>query len=212
MCACCAKVDHTARKYQNSRSSYLKVIYGFAKIGAKMNPTPSNFVLWRNDESSGSEVRPAEPMLLTRWPPSGRGVAYSPTARSWTTIDADEFDSLSANGVCINLVANDDLSDGSWCRRWYALIRTAAGPSLIVNGVVLALSHGVNVRVKNVVPFLRQADIENQRSEVIASIRYLSFFPTAKDENFVPSDFFEFVAEALQNWREPDRGRFFTHA
>ena len=166
-----------------------------------MNPTPSNFVLWRQDEFSESEVSPAEPMLLTRWPPSGRGIAYSPTARSWTSIDADEFDSLSANGVCINLVAKEDLNDGSWCRRWYALVRTAAGPSLILNGVVLAMSDGMNVRVKNIVPFLRQADIEDRRSEVIVSIRYLSFFPTARDENLVPSDFFEFVAETLHNGR-----------
>ena len=143
-------------------------------------------------------MNPADLVLLTRWPPSGRGVAYSPTSQSWTAIDADGFDSLSANGVCTQLVSKDNLRFSAWRCRWYAFVRTAERPSLILEGRVVTVARGMSVRVKNVLPFLRQADIEDHTSEVVASIRYLSFFPSAKDENFVQSDFFEFVGEALQ--------------
>lgn len=141
----------------------------------------------------------ANKLTLALWPLCGKSQWFDQRTHAWQPVPVRMFDSQTASGICARKFLRSDGINVTWRAVWVALFRLDEAVYLLIDNQLISLSSDVTTSVSSVFPFVRQFRVFSESRGLLTNISYLAFFPSARGEDFIATDFFEFAAETLSD-------------
>jgi hypothetical protein len=148
-------------------------------------------------------------IILNRWPAADIERDYDLEKKTWLLTKRARDGHCSSSGVYSEVFARRVQKNKSWKKILIGLIADNDCVDLIFDNEVIKLKFGDQISIRSQLPFVRRVELSVRGSDgaiTVITLDYLTLFPSAVNESFLPTELFEYLEYILA---KPERYRHF---